>query len=103
MNTQSDLSSYEQITVSYWQEVNAVNVTDTEPLEQIEPVFDLDFVPRVRQEELGQSKIKVISLLVIVIVFLICIACCIFAYYYHKSAGELLETHDDVEGRKPLS
>ena len=80
-----------------------MNVTDSEPLEQIRPVFDLDFVPKVRSDDQGQNKIKVIGLLIVAIILLLCIACCIIAYYYHKSAGELLEQHDDVEGRKPLS
>ena len=79
-----------------------MNVTDTEPLEQIRPVFDLDFVPTKRSDDQGQNKIKVIGLLIVAVIFLLCIACCIIAYYYHKSAGELLEKHDDVEGRKPL-
>ena len=43
------------------------------------------------------------GLLIVAIILLVCIACCIIAYYYHKSAGELLEQHDDVEGRKPVA
>ena len=71
--------------------MNDLSPYEAETLEPIDPVFDLDYVALTRDTEVGQGRIKLLGVMIVAFILIACIVCCIVAYYYHKSAGELLE------------